>query len=245
MTPDKILLAVCKEKGIKTTLLCDNYVLKLEKSGKIYYFPGRFLGLNSDASSALAADKTATFTILRDKNIPAVPHYFCSSLKDLKKQSFPLVIKPNSGTHGGMDVFLVKTMAEATSCTKNLFKKYNSLALSPFISAPHEYRCFVLNNKAYLIYQKSHGIDQFHFNLSRGATAKLIEEGATEFKVLSSLAVSAASALNLSCATIDILDGKVLEAHSAPASTHLINQLPAAAPYLRSFYRATLDQLFL
>ncbi|MBQ6394254.1 hypothetical protein IJH97_00645 [Candidatus Saccharibacteria bacterium] len=252
MTPDKILLEICQEKDIITTSFCDNYVLKLAKNGQNHYLIGRHLGLNSAVSAALANDKSATFAILSSKNIPAVPHYLYKNPAlfpdyknpSLSRQSFPLVLKPNSNTHGGQDVSLINTPAQATACIKNLFKVYDSLALSPFIDYPHEYRCFVLDGQVYLIYKKSRAANDFRFNLSRGATARLIPEKDKLYASLSALAIAAASALDLRYASVDILDGKVLELHSAPAARKLLRQLPTAAPLLRNFYRAALEQLF-
>lgn len=252
MTPDKILLEICKEEGYKIASFCDNYVQKLEKNGQNRYIIGRHLGLNSDVSATLADDKSATFTILNAKNIPAIPHHLYKNPKlfpnyknpAINSQTFPLVIKPNSGTHGGTDVVLAKTPAEATAYIKKLFKKYNSLALSPFVSATHEYRCFVLNHKAYLVYEKTHGKDDsLHFNLSRGATARLVKSKSKLYQPLESLSVRTADALGLRCATIDILSEKVLEAHSAPANLHLTEQLPEAKPLLKRFYRDALKSL--
>ena len=261
----KMIRELCNELEINCTELSDHWVFRLEKSGKVFHIVGNRFDLNTAASGALCDDKVSTYETLKNANLPAVPHYlfynenfsrhtrpsitFSKQLSTfLSTAIYPLVIKPNHGTCG-RDIFFCKDLAAANSATTCLTATDDTFCASPFIDAPHEYRCFFLDNKILLIYRKDRTTSWQH-NLSKGAIPKLINPSSSLYEKLSTLALAAGTALNLRFATIDILEAKtgellVLEANQGVMTTIFASLSPKNYELSKNIYRSALKSLFM
>ena len=72
----KIVKEIASTENIKVTLFSDGWTIKLEKDNNIRYIYGYSFGLNDASSSMVCTDKSATYEILKDANIPAAKHHF-------------------------------------------------------------------------------------------------------------------------------------------------------------------------
>lgn len=157
-------------------------------------------------------------------------------------------MKPNHGTCG-RDVFLCEDLTAANSAATHLITTDDTFCAAPFIDAPHEYRCFFLDNQILLIYRKNRTTSWQH-NLSKGATPKIIEPSNPLYKKLSTLALAAGAALNLRFATIDILETKegnllVLEINQGVMTTIFASLSPENYELSKNIYRSALKSLFM
>ncbi len=156
-----LIFDLCKELNISHLALSNDWILKLSKNQKTIYVIDNHFSLNSDSAILLANDKVATYEILNHADLPAVPHFLLSihfpkalNQKILQQHlNFPLVLKPNSGRQG-QDVFLLQDQTQILAKIPELFTKYQSLAICPYLKSRYEYRIFCLNKQAILTYQK-------------------------------------------------------------------------------------------
>src|SRR3989344_4889752 len=108
------------------------------RSGKKSYFKYNTLDLNPVGSSDIAKDKDYANFFMGKMGYPAITgkafysDEWCKTIGSnrdtlaayayAKKLGFPVITKPNSGSHGN-DVFLVGNKKEFHSAPKNIFKK--------------------------------------------------------------------------------------------------------------------------
>lgn len=263
---NQMIRELCAELGIHYTELSDGWVFRLEKSGLVRHIIGNRFDLNLSASGALADDKVSTYAILNHAGVPAIPHhlfynedftYDATSVSPrLKSQinstlprlTYPVVFKPNHGSRG-RDVFLCHTQAEATTALTQLLRTDETIAYSPFFEAPYEYRCFFLDGQILLIYRKER-TNSWQHNLSHGAKPVVIPQDSPLFASLSTLAVKAGLALNIRCATIDILENssgkkRVLEVNQGITTTIFAQTHPDGYELSKNIYRSALKSLFM
>lgn len=75
----RIVNEICKEENISIESFSHDWIIKLERFGKINYIFGYQFGLNSASVNSICCDKSATSEIMRSFKIPHVEHYFFMS----------------------------------------------------------------------------------------------------------------------------------------------------------------------
>ena len=248
----QIIDEICQEENISIEKLSDNWILRLKKDEKQTFFYGKLGNLNSAASGHIASDKAATYSLLTANNIPAIPHFLIhkkelQKTQSLKKQSYPLIIKPNHGERG-IDIFLCKNEKESKEKIANLLDKYESVCFSPYFEAKFEYRCFYLDGKIYFSYRKNKTDNSIFFNLCRGAKPSLVDQKDEKIKAINKLAIDAAKSIGIRFAAIDILesktrDFKVLEINQAFGVDKLIDAIPEAYEEIKELYRQAIIKM--
>ncbi len=192
-----------------TTRLNILHMLKLQGS-KVY---------NDGRAIERTVDKAMTSFLLHQAGI-ATPHtWVCESRRQAHsviqaetKNNQQLVIKPLFGSQGqGVRLIDARTALPLPmdSFVDGVFY------LQTFIEAPHDYRVFVVNNRAIAAMRRS-GADWLH-NVAQGAQC----EASDESDVMN-LAVQAAKVLDIAYCGIDIIRDRegelwVLEVNSIPA----------------------------
>lgn len=243
---NQMIREICTEESLSIDEFSDGWILRLKKDGKPLFFYGKLGNLNPAASGYIASDKVATYSLLQENNIPAIPHYLIhkksahESIK-LSDQSYPLVIKPCRGERG-IDIFLCETREKAKMTIEKLLTKYEAICLSPYFDAKSEYRCFVLDGKAYFSYKKEKTDNEFFFNLCKGAKPSLIEQSGEKSRTICELAINATNAIGVRFAAVDILESKanklkVLEINQAFGIDRLVETLPETYEIIKDLYR--------
>lgn len=253
-----------KENGYKITRVLDA-VFELKKGGKKVYIKNRDLGLNPSLSDKIAKNKALAFEILYRNNIKAVPHYeiyhpevfaVYGNQKSrnkkriemvIKKESLPLVIKPAEGS-SGEGVMVVNNKREISKISKELFKKNDSIVLSPFRLIEHEYRVIILNGKVELIFDKIRtDKNEFRHNLCLGAKPEIIKSDDKRYKKLETIAKRAAKILNLEFTSVDIIETKefgleILEINGTVCMDHFAKAKEENYKIVKSIYKKALKK---
>lgn len=202
----KMIREICEERGISFTSFSDDWLLHLEKDGKVARILGYKFSLNDSVAAGTAQDKVASYELLKYYDIPAVPHYLIrtkASEADWKNLPWQdgMVVKPLSGTsgHGVAKIFSADD-AEAW------MKKWGieAWAASPFVEIKREVRLVLLDDEVLLAYEKQPvEIDGLKFfNLGKGAIAKDCRAADSEVE----LARKAKTALGLRLCAVDIIE---------------------------------------
>ncbi len=248
----------CREQGITCTFLSDDWVIRLKKGNVSHFVYGYGLDVNSQASANIAIDKVATYELLKEAQIDAVPHYLLSSpsqpeissssLDELLIKHKSLVIKPNLGSRGEM-VARVDSVNKAIEFTKDT--GVVSWAVSPYLDIKNELRLVVLNGAVMLAYEKIN--PQFinnlaMFNLSLGAGSKELKLADISYD-LKSVAVKAMEAIGLKFGAVDIvLDEQksacVLEVNSGFSLEHYAKSSVTAKAQVIELYKKAVETLF-
>ncbi len=243
---------LCADKGIAIKTFSDDWVLTLEKGDVrrlIYGF--KLGGLNDGAAVAISQDKVATYELLKDAHIAAVPHALISTRansydqweKHAKKwQRF--VIKPTHGG-GGRAVYMFDDVQAAKQHMATHHEE--SWCVSPFLAIKEEVRIIMLGDQVLLAFKKHepvtvHGIPMF--NLRLGARATKIKPAAD----LTAMANAARQALGLNLAAIDIVtvdsgEQWVLEVNEGFSLEHYMRQSLDNKHESEKVYSAVIDAM--
>ncbi len=246
-----LIKEICEEQNIPFEEFPDNMIIRTKKNG---FFFMCHSNLNSAASGKIADDKVATYSLLKHANIPAVTHILIRKempedeiLSRIESTNLPFIVKPCCGLKG-KDVTLCDTKENATNTIHELSKKYDAICLSPFLNAPHEYRCFYLDEKVYFTFRKTRSKDSFLHNLSKGATPSLIDQQSKKCKELSQIAIAAAKAIGIRFAAVDILESetgelKVLEINQAFSISHITESFPETKKIFKELYTQAIKNM--
>ena len=157
---NELIKKICKELGIKVTLLSENWLTILEKNNEIHYIQGYKFDLNNHGIGNIMDDKGLFHDLCRYKKIPIIEHevifqdYSKKKVLDyFERNNRCLVVKGNIGTCG-MEVFKADTEKELFQIIDNLFLKEFSISLCPYYDIINEYRVILLNGKARITYGK-------------------------------------------------------------------------------------------
>lgn len=165
-----ILDEICEEKNINQETLSYGWIRKLSKNGKSHFLMRYQFDLNSSISHNIADDKYATYEVLKDKNIPTIPHKmifnpitrsgyydkkFLNEIDNiLKENNYKVVVKANDSCKG-KDVFYCSTRNEVEETIEKLFKEKNdTLSICPYLDIDFEYRAIYLCGEIIYIYKK-------------------------------------------------------------------------------------------
>lgn len=166
----ELISELCHEYGIGLNILHDGRTRILSLNGKERIIWSKKFEINSVISARIADNKSSTYEVLKQNNIPCVSHkrYIChyeNSSCYLGKDSLQniyydldkyheLVLKPENG-YEGTDVYRCSCIEDISLIFKKFQKPYSYICSSPYYSVKAEYRTICLNGKALLSYQKS------------------------------------------------------------------------------------------
>ncbi|HJP96123.1 MAG TPA: hypothetical protein VJ843_01995 [Candidatus Saccharimonadales bacterium] len=199
------------------------------RSAPVY---GYDLGLNSAAAAKIADSKADTYALLRYSGVPAIQHERVTPhVTDGTKLTFqqrkelalariglPMVLKPDAGYSSGNGVELCKTEEDVAAYMQAAGT--TPTAASPFRKFD-EFRVVVLDGEARGVIAKHLDPSGWMHNQSKGSKRSLLDRDSELYPRLGALGVTAADALDLCFATVDItrehetMDLAVLEANDA------------------------------
>ena len=246
----------CAVRGIALSKRSGDWVLELSRNGSSSRIVGAEFGFNDQSAVALAKDKVATTAVLENVGLRHVPHLLVRSRGDTTYRHDVLdallrngrgVLKPLLGGSGNL-VQLVETEDEAVSVMRA--SQDQGWAISPHIDAEYELRVVILDDEILLAHKKTNPVVVSGlklFNLSKGALAEVIEVEDVE-EHIAELALTAASALRLRLAAVDVLVGEsgvtILEVNAAFSLTHFAKTNPAAYKQAAGVYDRLIDAMF-
>ena len=224
----------CQSQGVELTSFSDDWVLRLERAGKVGYIIGYKFGLNGSAEATIAQDKVATYELLSSRGVDAVEHRLirtkASNATGWEKMfdSGSVVIKPLTGT-SGHGVQICHNADEVWQTIEN--SGVEAWAVSPLLDIKTETRIVMLDGEMLLSYAKIpvvRGGLKF-FNLGLGARPQNIQPTG-EIVELAKLAISE---IGLRLASVDIVtlgtgenlvlevnDGLMVEHYARTSSEH-------------------------
>lgn len=249
----------CDRRNIDCRYFSDNWVIRLEKAGKTHFVYASGFDTNSHASARIANDKVATYLLLADDNIAAIPHFLLSTvvepqvtlkqLTQLLRQYGSLVIKPTEGSRGELVAHF--DTVEAIESYTSTHAHIASWAASPFVDIQREVRLIVYNQHVQLAYEKVAPMTRNNlklFNLNLGAKAKPL---AVELlgKELANAAVQAMEAIGLQLGAVDIVYNSlgqafVLEINSGFSLEHFAQLSSRNRQAVIDLYLLVIDSLF-
>jgi glutathione synthase/RimK-type ligase-like ATP-grasp enzyme len=237
----------------------DNWVIVLDYKTRRHIICGYAFGLNSDAASASANDKVATYCLLAASNLPAIPHYLLSTIVDtdinrpllgtLMARYSDMVIKPLRGSRGELVARFTDVEAACAFAHTSGEREWTA---SPFIDIQTEMRFVVFNGEVRLVYEKINPVIKDNhlklFNLSQGTGARLLPADETP-PGLERLAVQAMAALSLRLGAVDIIRDSagaysVLEVNSHFSLDHFAETSADNRQRVLDFYVMLIGQHF-
>lgn len=204
-----------KEYGIDYELLSDGWVIKLTRGDQTHFIEAHEFDINNQASADIATDKVATYQLLAEKGISAVPHFFLSTeldrkpnrahLKRLFKDYGSLVIKPIKGRKGSL---VAKFEDEAKALEHIGQAPELGWTASPYLDIKNEIRLVVFDGLVKLAYEKTkpskrRGLKMY--NLSQGAVPHKLDSGTIRGNGIEDLAKKSMQAIGLRLGGVDVV----------------------------------------
>ena len=266
-SPRDFIQEICTEANIEYTTLSKDYIARLTKNNITRHVLWSNWDTNNAAADRIACDKTACYEVLNLCNVPAIPHV--QLLHPLKRQGWTgengtwtqalnyfrannqkIVLKPNNGTNG-RHVYLCDSIETLEAAAHAIFEEYPDAAISPFYDIKTEYRVFYVKGNCPLAYGKKPDENNWRHNLSQGARAFELNDNASQEKLykLKEIASSAAKAININFATIDIVELEtgefiVMEINSGVQARQLLEQKPHLRPIIKEIYAQAIHAMF-
>jgi predicted ATP-grasp superfamily ATP-dependent carboligase len=234
----------------------DEWVIKFWRGDITRFILGYFSSdINSLASSEIARDKVATYCILTDAGVAAVPHILLTSpiapevdqaqLETLFATYRTLVIKPTQGS-SGREIARCDTIASVYAHIQT--GTFPSWSASPLLDLTTEIRLVLYNGIIRLAHKKENptlvrGVRMF--NMAHGATATRLEPSTLEPSLIS-MAQHAMQAIGLRFGAVDIVfDGtntpKVIEINSRFSLEHYAELSPENRREIVQFYEYIIE----
>lgn len=176
--------------GISVKKIGDNDVfIELSNGKKVMHMIANNTGLNSEIVKQICLDKAYTYVLLKelvnqpqtvvyiDPNPPELYKQFASTLSydqiadEIKNTfSFPIIIKPNSGSQGG-HVFKCSSDAELIQAITTVYDKMSLLydhvlIAQPSILIQREFRVVVYKQDIQFVYEKDITTAEYQGNIS-------------------------------------------------------------------------------
>ncbi len=218
----EILKEICAEEKLNLEIFCHEWMCKItdKKTGQHTWTEGYNFNLNSAVNYLTLYDKVLTSCVLQNGGVATIENKLilkedwriCLEIQKtaksevgeiLKEFSLPVVVKINNGSQGN-GVYLCETEKEVENIV-DVLKTKQSLAISKYYESKFEYRFYILDGEILFAYKKIRNGSWQH-NLSKGATAQLIEKKYSLYLELKKLALQAFKVLDLCLAAVDILD---------------------------------------
>jgi glutathione synthase/RimK-type ligase-like ATP-grasp enzyme len=236
---------ICAARGIRTASFSDDWLIELEKDGRIARILGYKFSINNSVSAGIAQDKVAAYELLHYHDVPAVEHRLIrTKAGDTNwhgwSWSSGVVIKPLTGT-SGHGVGVVYSADQAMSWMNE--RGIEAWAVSPLLDIRREIRVIMLDNQVLLAYEKQpvviEGLKMF--NLGKGASPKDIEL----LSDVALLAKKALDAIDLRLAAVDIVElpggeYKILEINDGFMMEHYARFSPANMAKTKRLYEAVI-----
>lgn len=249
-----ILQDLCIELGIDMQKFSEDWLVSMEKNGKVSWAVGYIFDLNSASAGLMASDKVAAYLAMTASDVPAVVHILAKSrteksvnLKRVKllESKSAYVAKPLMGSSGKL-VKKLDTLEETIDYVNASNER--EWTISPWLDIVSEQRIILLDGKPLASYQKTNPttIDSLKlFNLFYGAVA--IESLPTNQEI--TIARRAVESCGLRLGAVDIIttaDGhqKVLEINSGISTEHFARQSPQNYSVAKEIYRKILLAIF-
>lgn len=245
----KMIRAICEERNISFTSFSDDWLLHLEKDGKMARVLGYKFSLNDSVAGNIAQDKVASYELLKYYTVPAIPHYLIRTKAgetDWKKLPWHdgMVVKPLSGTSGhGVAKLSSTNEAEAWMGKWGI----EAWAASPYIDIKREIRLVLLDEELLLAYEKQPvEIDGLKFfNLGKNAIAVDYQPADSEIE----LAKKAKKALGLRLCAADIVEltdssWQVLEVNDGIMMENYARQSAEYTTTTRQVYQRIIKAVF-
>lgn len=248
----------CATYGIEYTGFSQDWIIRLRRTGSTRFIFGYGFDWNTQAGRGIASDKVATYQLLVDARIGAVPHYLLKSLIDSEVNiallrtlidfAGSVVVKPlHEGR--GRAVRRFETIGEVQAFTERI--DIESWTVAPFIDIKRELRVIVFKSSILLAYEKIQPtfINNLKmFNLNLGAQARSIEVEEIDEK-LQELAIKAMDAIGLNLGAVDIVfdyqgDARVIEINSAFSLEHYANLHPTNREKVINMYEYIIKSMF-
>ena len=210
--------AVCTEYGAEFATLSDEWVVRMRKGAITTFVIGYNLGCNSQAAARIAVDKVATFQLLRDAGVPAVPHYLLKTLatpaadkallQRMIYQAGKVVVKPLEGGSGA-HIMCCDNVADAITYINA--EPVEAWVASPYVQIAKETRVVVLRGKVCLVYEKSdphmvNGLPMFNLRHAARGKGVVAEALPTDMR---DMAIVAMQAIGLALGAVDIVTDEV------------------------------------
>jgi glutathione synthase/RimK-type ligase-like ATP-grasp enzyme len=207
---------------------------------------------NTASAAKIAADKVATYILLDEADVPAVPHFLVRLTTEVSTDwpmlygpvlikagisRGPVVVKPLDRS-GGYGVILCPDLSTACRAIDRLLDAYRVAVVAPFIAINSEVRLIMLDGSPLLAYEKLRAKDWRH-NLELGAQARILTTRAVSS--LSDLARSACDAIGIRLAAVDLVadhagNWQVLEINSGIRLDAFLAQEPSRLPAVVRIY---------
>ena len=193
----------------------------MERDEKSAYIVGIRFSINSVTASSIAADKYATYEVLKDARLPIIEHKMIFNKKyrvgyksDLNSKKEILnyikasdnnkvVVKANEGSCGN-NVYLCKSISEVIKSLNKIFKHKETASICPFYEIDTEYRVICLDYEAKLIYGKKPSKGMWKHNLSQGASVIDVNDEELKNKLIE-IAIKATKTIGIRFASVDII----------------------------------------
>jgi len=267
-SPRDFIQEICQEEGINYQSLSQDYISRITKGNTTRHVLWSNWDINNAAADRIACDKCACYTVLDVCGVSAIPHYllqhphrrqgwtgengtWAQAIEHFSNFNQKVVVKPNLGTNG-QGIHYCDTIQLLEAATHAIFATSPDVAICPFFEIKAEYRVFYVNGNCPLVYGKQPSPDNWRHNLSQGATAfELDGEKAEHFiNKLKVLAISAANAISINFATIDVVELesgelKIMEINSGVQARQLLEQKPHLRPVVKEIYATAVRGMFL
>lgn len=235
----------------------DDWLIELSDGVVSHWIAGQHFDLNSQANSVIATDKAASSALLSARGIPHVPHYLLDrkeqerlELPSIKRAlgQYEVVMKPLKG-HSGRLVTKIQSIDQAKELLIN--NPGYTWAYGPLRNLESEVRLVVLDGTIELALKKINPTDHDGlklFNLSRGATAKIIDTNHIDAG-MAKMATTAMHALGLKMAAVDVImttqgEVEILEINAIFSLMRFAKINDATYEEVASFYDRLIVKLF-
>lgn len=248
--------AACTLQNLDCESFSDDWVHCIRKNSKMSWICGYRFDLNSSAASEIARDKVATYAVLHQAGIPALPHALVRAVQTQSVRmhvlrefaASGLVVKPLMGATGhGVRCFT--TPVQAAEYIQHSLE--SAWAVSPYVPIVSETRLVVLDGSLLLAYEKEdpplrHGLPLY--NLSQGARAVEVDLHGIAAS-LRTIAQASCRAAGLRLGAVDIIrlaDGAelVLELNDGFSLEHFSRQSPEYKQRAFETYAAIVRHMF-
>lgn len=251
-------LALCRKKGISCTAFSDNWVIRLRKGDRTHFIYAARFDHNSQASAAIAKDKVATYVLLRDADVLAIPHYLLATreqgsfdrdrVEAMLHEHGSVVVKPLLGSRGE-HVARFSDVSDIIHFMDGIAEP--SWTISPFVDIEHELRLVVFKGSIVFAYDKYEPVIRDGlkmFNLTQGAKARLVDSR-TLPSSLHVMAARAMAALGLKLGAVDVAvtrngQMQVIEINSGFSLQHFAGSSAEGRDRVLAFYESIIDDLF-
>ena len=261
-----IIDSICKEKGIMERIISFGWIRELEKNGKIVHIVRNNFDLNPASCMDIVNDKYATYSVLKEHNIPTLEYnvvfnpktraeYIYRNLEEdlsyyFNKYDNKIVIKTNNSSHGN-GVFLFEDEQKLIEKAKELFEleKENNINICPFKNIEEEYRAVYLNGEIIYLYKKIKSKNSWKHNLSNGAIAVKVDNNDKCREKVLDIAKRAGDVVNARFVNIDVSktkDGRlfVMEINGSVCMSKFAEQFPDGYNITKSIYEKAIDAMF-